>query len=72
MAGINAGLGALSQSRLNTDLSSFDTGALGSDIVSDAPSQLVLSRADGFLGVMVDDLVGRGVEEPCEFNLAHD
>ena len=26
---------------------------------------LVLSRADGFLGVMVDDLILKGAEEPC-------
>ena len=26
--------------------------------------QLVLTRADGFLGVMVDDLTSRGAEEP--------
>ncbi|KAG8713183.1 Mitochondrial Translation Optimization [Ceratobasidium sp. 395] len=30
-------------------------------------TKMVLGRADGFVGVMVDDLVGRGVEEPCEF-----
>lgn len=27
----------------------------------------VLTRADGFLGVMVDDLITRGAEEPCEY-----
>lgn len=27
---------------------------------------LVLSRADGYLGVMVDDLIVKGAEEPCE------
>jgi len=26
---------------------------------------MVLTRADGFLGVMVDDLIGKGAEEPC-------
>lgn len=26
---------------------------------------LVLSRADGFMGVMVDDLILKGAEEPC-------
>ena len=26
---------------------------------------LVLTRADGFLGVMIDDLIVKGAEEPC-------
>jgi tRNA uridine 5-carboxymethylaminomethyl modification enzyme len=26
-----------------------------------------LTRADGFLGVMVDDLISKGVEEPCRY-----
>ena len=26
---------------------------------------LVLSRADGFTGVMIDDLIVKGAEEPC-------
>lgn len=41
VAGINAGLAALSR------------------------SPLVLSRADSYIGVMIDDLVVKGVEEPC-------
>ena len=28
--------------------------------------QLVLTRADGYLGVMIDDLIMKGAEEPCE------
>jgi tRNA U34 5-carboxymethylaminomethyl modifying enzyme MnmG/GidA len=27
---------------------------------------LVFSRAEGFLGVMIDDLIVKGAEEPCE------
>jgi tRNA U34 5-carboxymethylaminomethyl modifying enzyme MnmG/GidA len=27
---------------------------------------LTLTRADGFLGVMIDDLIVKGAEEPCE------
>lgn len=27
---------------------------------------MTLTRADGFLGVMVDDLIGKGAEEPCK------
>ena len=27
---------------------------------------LVLSRADGFTGVMIDDLIVKGAEEPCK------
>ena len=29
----------------------------------------VVTRADGFIGVMVDDLIMKGAEEPCEFFL---
>ena len=41
MAGINAGLAALSR------------------------PPLILTRADGFTGVMIDDLIVKGAEEPC-------
>lgn len=27
----------------------------------------IVTRADGFLGVMIDDLIVKGVEEPCTF-----
>jgi tRNA uridine 5-carboxymethylaminomethyl modification enzyme len=27
---------------------------------------LIITRADGFLGVMIDDLIVKGAEEPCE------
>ena len=26
---------------------------------------MVISRADGFIGVMIDDLIIKGAEEPC-------
>jgi tRNA U34 5-carboxymethylaminomethyl modifying enzyme MnmG/GidA len=26
----------------------------------------IVNRADGFLGVMIDDLIVKGAEEPCE------
>ena len=28
---------------------------------------LVLTRADGFIGVMIDDLIIKGAEEPCKY-----
>ena len=28
---------------------------------------LIVTRADGYVGVMIDDLITRGAEEPCEF-----
>ena len=28
---------------------------------------LVLTRADGFTGVMIDDLIVKGAEEPCAY-----
>lgn len=31
---------------------------------------LIVTRADGFLGVMIDDLIVKGAEEPCEWSLA--
>lgn len=44
VAGINAGLAALSR------------------------PPLVISRADGYVGVMIDDLIVKGAEEPCTWN----
>ncbi|KAG8821666.1 Mitochondrial Translation Optimization [Serendipita sp. 399] len=37
---------------------------LNAGLASLGRTPFVLSRADGFLGVMVDDLIGKGVEEP--------
>ena len=51
LAGINAGLSALSQT----------TG------IQRQP--LIITRADGFLGVMVDDLIMKGAQEPCGYHL---
>jgi tRNA uridine 5-carboxymethylaminomethyl modification enzyme len=28
---------------------------------------LIITRADGFMGVMIDDLIMKGAEEPCEY-----
>lgn len=30
-------------------------------------SPFIITRADGFLGVMIDDLIVKGIEEPCRF-----
>ncbi|KAJ2083179.1 Mitochondrial Translation Optimization [Coemansia sp. RSA 988] len=49
LAGSNAGLAAVH---------SADEGA------PQDPPQLVLDRSDGYLGVLIDDLITRGVEEP--------
>ncbi|KAJ2755608.1 Mitochondrial Translation Optimization [Coemansia sp. BCRC 34490] len=49
LAGANAGLSA----------AHGDGVASGSE-----PPQLVLDRSDGYLGVLIDDLITRGVEEP--------
>jgi tRNA uridine 5-carboxymethylaminomethyl modification enzyme len=38
---------------------------INAGLASTGKEQMVLSRAEGFTGVMVDDLVGRGAEEPC-------
>ncbi|KAJ1865003.1 Mitochondrial Translation Optimization [Coemansia sp. RSA 2703] len=50
LAGANAGLAA--------------TTPNGQDSSASMPPQLVLDRSDGYLGVLIDDLITRGVEEP--------
>ncbi|KAJ2484983.1 Mitochondrial Translation Optimization [Coemansia sp. RSA 2320] len=50
LAGANAGLAAVHAGKPN-------------DHTLDPP-QLVLDRSDGYLGVLIDDLITRGVEEP--------
>jgi tRNA U34 5-carboxymethylaminomethyl modifying enzyme MnmG/GidA len=32
---------------------------------------MVLTRADGFVGVMIDDLIVKGAEEPCMCVVLH-
>ena len=27
---------------------------------------MILTRANGFVGVMIDDLIGKGAQEPCK------
>ena len=34
-------------------------------LASQKKPPLVISRADGFLGVLIDDLIVKGAEEPC-------
>ncbi|KAJ2701848.1 Mitochondrial Translation Optimization [Coemansia sp. IMI 203386] len=50
LAGANAGLAAAAAAATNNGKSE--------------PPQLVLDRSDGYLGVLIDDLITRGVEEP--------
>jgi tRNA uridine 5-carboxymethylaminomethyl modification enzyme len=32
---------------------------------------MLITRADGFLGVMIDDLIIKGAEEPCQYTIYH-
>ncbi|KAJ2337128.1 Mitochondrial Translation Optimization, partial [Coemansia sp. RSA 2673] len=50
LAGANAGLAAVHLTR--------------PDALALEPPQLILDRSDGYLGVLIDDLITRGVEEP--------
>ncbi|KAJ2908576.1 Mitochondrial Translation Optimization [Coemansia aciculifera] len=50
LAGANAGLAAVHSKR--------------PDAMNADPPQLILDRSDGYLGVLIDDLITRGVEEP--------
>ncbi|KAJ2821687.1 Mitochondrial Translation Optimization [Coemansia furcata] len=50
LAGANAGLASVHLT--------------GPDAMALDPPQLILDRSDGYLGVLIDDLITRGVEEP--------
>lgn len=64
VAGINAGLAARDlRAQVSSDVVSGEDAALGRG------KRLVVSRAEGYVGVMIDDLVMKGAEEPCEFSL---
>ncbi|KAI8320289.1 putative MTO1 protein [Martensiomyces pterosporus] len=56
LAGANAGLAAAFERDQRLD----GSGAAGKGEVP----QLILDRSDGYLGVLIDDLITRGVEEP--------
>jgi tRNA uridine 5-carboxymethylaminomethyl modification enzyme len=38
---------------------------INAGLASTGKESMIISRAEGFTGVMVDDLVGKGAEEPC-------
>lgn len=64
VAGINAGLAARDlHAQIPTDVPSAEVAALGRG------KRLVVSRAEGYVGVMIDDLVMKGAEEPCKCTL---
>lgn len=39
---------------------------INAGLASKAAPPLILTRADSFIGVLVDDLITKGVQEPCE------
>lgn len=61
LAGINA---ALTASKTTRDSTSSDSRETGVAVVEDSRETYAISRTAGYLGVMVDDLITRGVSEP--------
>jgi tRNA uridine 5-carboxymethylaminomethyl modification enzyme len=39
---------------------------INAGLVSLGRNAMIVTRADGYMGVMIDDLIVKGAEEPCE------
>ncbi|MGO4684283.1 tRNA uridine-5-carboxymethylaminomethyl(34) synthesis enzyme MnmG [Hyphomicrobium sp. 2TAF46] len=66
LAGLNAALTASKTTRDSTSSDSRETDSreTGATIIEDSRETYAISRTAGYLGVMVDDLITRGVSEP--------